>query len=70
MLLSATPSKFMSPRLRVLSFRVMLQLLKWGLENNEVALARRIAYRWGDRRWMMLGKVIQVEEKKEAKKGK
>lgn len=47
----------------------MEKVMKWGLETNEVSLARRILYKWSERKWMMLGKTIQVEEKKDAKKG-
>ena len=26
-------------------------------------------YKWSERKWIMLGKIIQVEEKKDVKKG-
>jgi hypothetical protein len=47
----------------------MERVLKWGLEHNEVALARRVIYKWSERRWAMLGKVMKIEEKREVKKG-
>jgi hypothetical protein len=53
-----------------MSYRVIYELMKWGLENNEIALARRLSYKWGEKKWMMLGKVMKIEEKKEVKKGK
>lgn len=43
------------------AYRVMYGVLKWGLENNELALSRRIAYRWGERKWLMLGRVMKIE---------
>ena len=45
--------------------------MAWGLENNEISLVRRILYKWATRKWVVLGKVIQVpaEEKKDTKKG-
>jgi hypothetical protein len=61
MLLAATPNKFMSPKLRMYAYRVMHGVLKWGLENNELTLARRIAYKWGERKWLMLGRVMKIE---------
>ena len=43
--------------------------MQWGLKKNEIGLVRRIMYKWSERKWMMLGKIIQVEEKKDVKKG-
>jgi hypothetical protein len=60
----------MNPKIRKLGSSVMIKILKWGLENNEISLARKIAYKWNERKFLILGKMIQVEEKKEVKKGK
>ena len=67
--LTLIPSKWMSSKLKKLGVKVMEKVMKWGLEKNEISLARRILYRWSERKWMMLGRTIQVEEKKDAKKG-
>ena len=67
--LTLIPHKWMNSKLKKLGVKVMEKVMKWGLETNEVSLARRILYKWSERKWMMLGKTIQVEEKKDAKKG-
>ena len=59
----------MNPKVRKLGVGVMSKLLKWGLENNEINLARKLAYKWNERKYILMGKTIQVEEKKEVKKG-
>jgi hypothetical protein len=63
------PDKWMNPQVRKLGVSVMSRLLRWGLEKNEVNLARRLVYKWNERKYLLLGKMVQVEEKKEVKKG-
>lgn len=68
-LINMIPDKWMNPKVRKLGTSVMSKLLKWGLENNEISLARRLVYKWNERKYILLGKTIQIEEKKEVKKG-
>jgi hypothetical protein len=50
----------MNPRIRKIGVGVMEKLLKWGLENNEINLARRLVYKWNERKFLMMGKMIQI----------
>jgi hypothetical protein len=34
LLISLTPAKYMSPRLRMFTSKIMYGVMKWGLENN------------------------------------
>ena len=40
------PDKWMNPKVRKLGVSVMSKLLKWGLEKNEINLARKLVYKW------------------------
>ena len=70
-MLSLFNKEYVSPKLRRFGVSIVRRLMAWGLENNEISLVRRILYKWATRKWVVLGKVIQVsaEEKKDTKKG-
>ena len=59
--LSLIRPKWMNSKLQELGVKVMSKAMQWGLKKNEIGLVRRIMYKWSERKWLMLGKIIQIE---------
>lgn len=59
-MLSLLQKEYMSPKVRKYGILIIRRLMAWGLQNNEISLVRRILYKWATRKWIVVGKVIQI----------